>query len=334
MTLFTNLVSRARSWVRPESHAPAQKGTLPRRAFIGLSAAALTGAAMGLSACGQEPPPFIEQPFGQIDGGVLPDAEVIDLPSGARIVATINGNRVELPLDENGNLMIPLDIFTAAPETTGSHLTATGGFIELQTPTVILQGTDLDRISGLVIVIATDSTLVSVTNIAGEPQNLGCLDGVIDTTQIAADDGRPYCSDPEMSPYAESFAFLVCPSNPDNRIKLFLAGAAIERFSVRGGQATEEVMDRFEVNASGDNLDRIGVDCLPGEGEEVNFSGGNIPQPYQIAVPTEWFTEPTELAIRLRFTISVDSRQIEALVPENTYTTRLKVSLMSQGAGD
>ena len=280
-----------------------------------LNVASHGGQTGGAAACGGN---SAVKPNLNPDGGVVlvPPTDIPDggtpTPSGAVIFGPLGRDgTVFLPIDPNGNIILPDDIWF--------EIDGEGSFFQ-ETPWIVLGLQEAINTPGLhnlnlKIEFGTDST-----KIAGMPAD-GCFDGLINVGQFSdadLDAGVIGCPDPGYE------KFVVCPSQEENRLKLYLAGYRIDSSKLVGGQVvdaevgTDYVTTTEQLYTDPASVPRVGVVC----------SGS--PAPNSIQIPKEFYNDNT-LNITVKLRKVVDARPADS---NTTYKTFLRARLIEGSVAD
>ncbi|MEE8638573.1 MAG: hypothetical protein V3T21_05990 [Candidatus Margulisiibacteriota bacterium] len=231
-----------------------------------------------------------------------------------------------LPVDEQGNPILPDDIFF--------EIQGQGRFFQ-ETPEIVLEteGDDGKLIAGhnvqdlkLYVEMGTDSTLIDVPEMPEE----GCYPGMLDATQATPEDQEHgfYCRETDENGAEIYDDFAVCPSNPNKRLKIYVAGYTLESYKYMGLEDDRDLPPQYEKVAEiTENLTTVEELFLdPESGLEVPVVCGDSPNPLVINVPAEWHSDST-LYLKLRLRVIVDARQADQ---NANYKTLLRVSTKSQ----
>jgi len=283
-----------------------------------LNIAAVGGATGGAAACGGN---SAVRPNLNPDGGGIslvpptpdiPDAGATTLPSGAVVVGPLTRDgTVYLPIDPNGNIILPDDIWF--------EIEGEGNFF-LETPWIPLQLTEAIDTPGLHNLDLVVEFGVDSTKIPGMPPE-GCYPDLINKSQFSDGDldaGVLGCPDPGYE------RFVVCPSQQENRIMLYWAGYRIDSSKLVGGQVvdaevgTDYVTTTEQLYTDPASVPRVGVVC------------GNSPNPNRVQVPKAFYNDD-KLNIMVKLRKVIDARNADS---NATYGTFLRARLIEGMVND
>jgi hypothetical protein len=235
------------------------------------------------------------------DGGT----EVKTTKSGATIVGGADGE-VYLPTDKKGNIKMMEDIFI------GKSVAGDVNFF-YSSPDIILESEVLD-LSGLGenklgVVFGSDSSCIP-----GMPEKDCNRTGLIDQTLATAQD-KKYGYSCQEKGYEDLYN---CPSNPDYRIPVYVAGYTLERYQLARTQDGDLIKDQ-DSKPTYKNTDEFSktlttIDELRmGEKGEVlpAFCPGDPAEklPSPVEIPAAWRSSE-DLYVKLRLKAIVNALQV------------------------
>ncbi|MEE8638575.1 MAG: hypothetical protein V3T21_06000 [Candidatus Margulisiibacteriota bacterium] len=259
----------------------------------------------GMSACGGDGTQ-IDDAFKE---GVPMKPPVVEPDTGTKLEsgAIIVDKIVVLPVDEQGNLELPGDIFF--------EIEGAGRFFQ-ETPEIELvanaegdkplKAKNLQN-QELYIEKGTDSTYIDVDG-NGVAEGV-CLPGMLDVTPPTQEDQEHgfYCRETDENGEEIYKNFAVCPTNPGKRLKTFLSGYTLENYKYTGLDENEKPIYQ-KVGEERNILTTVNELFLDLEnGLELPVVCGEAPLPIEISINPDWYSDGN-LYLKLRFKIIVDAR--------------------------
>ena len=228
----------------------------------------------------------------------------------ATTVAPVDGGIIP-PTNDAGEIILPDDIWL--------EISGSGGFYQETKPILLetdyLVGKGIESLS-LYVEMGSDSTKIngmpSIDNDGnGVPDNY--FDGLINITQLSKENlenGETGCPEPGY----ESFA--VCPSDPNNRLKVYIGTYTIEGYRHVGGSYEKigEILKTLSTVEDIEANEKSGV-LLP-----------TVANPYKIDIPAE-FNESGEIYLKIKLNLIVSARGADG---NANYQTFLKVSVKTR----